>query len=312
MAVGDRGVGFFLCARKDDRTTRSGAPFLLLTLQDRSGQVAGKVFDDVEQATAAFAAGDFVKIEGVVETYDGHREVAITRIRRVDPDRDRARGFREEDCILSAPRPIDEMWEELTSRVAAVGDDGIRALLSRIVADHGERLRVWPAALVVHHAYRGGLLEHVLQVARVGDALAILYGADRDLVFAGAVLHDIGKLQELEYDRATGYTFEGNLVGHIALGLMMLREAAAGLASLSERNRAILEHLVASHHGSLEHGSPVEPMCVEAIVLAAADDLDARMHQVWRAIRDDEGEGEFTAYQRRLGRVFLKPARSGS
>jgi 3'-5' exoribonuclease len=198
------------------------------------------------------------------------------------------------------------MWRELQARIDAVTDDGIRALLQRIVADHGDRLRVWPAAQVVHHAYRSGLLEHVLQVARVADALAQCYGASRDLVFAGALLHDIGKLHEIEFERSASYSFEGNLVGHIALGLMMVREAATGLSSLSTRTRTLIEHLVASHHGSQEYGSPVVPMSVEAFILSAADDLDAKVHQVRRAIGEDEGGGEFTGYNRRLERVLLK------
>lgn len=308
LAPGHRGVGFFLCTRKEERPTRAGSPFLLLTLQDRSGRVPAKLFDQAEKARELFGEGDFVKVEGVVEVYEGRRELLVAKIRRVDPERDREQGFREEDCVPCAPRPVDEMWAELRARIADVGHPGLRALLTRIAEDHGDRLRVWPAAMLVHHAYRGGLLEHVLQVARVADALAGLYGADRDLVFAGAMLHDIGKLQELQYERAASYSFEGTLVGHIALGLMMVREAAVGLASLDERTRTQVEHLVASHHGALELGSPVAPASVEAMILAVADDLDARLHQVRRAIAEDEGDGEFTGYQKRLGRVLLKPA----
>ena len=121
------------------------------------------------------------------------------------------------------------------------------------------------------------------------------------------MLHDIGKLYEIDYSRVGSYSFEGNLVGHISLGLMLVREAAAGLPSLSVRTRTLIEHLVASHHGTHEFGSPVTPMTVEAFILSAADELDAKLHQVRRAIADDEGEGEFTSYHRRLGRVLLKP-----
>lgn len=310
LEPGCRGIGYFLCLRKDERPTRAGSSFLLLTLQDRTGRITGKLFDEVDRHKAQFDEGDFVKVSGTVELYEGRREILVAQIRRVDAERDRANGFSEEACVPCAPRPVDEMWAELEQRIAGVGHEGIRALLARIARDRGDRLRVWPAAMLVHHAYRGGLLEHVLQVARTADALAAIYGADRDLVFAGAMLHDIGKLQELDYQRAATYSYEGNLVGHIALGLMMVREAAAGLASLDARTRTQVEHLVASHHGSQEFGSPVEPMSVEAMILSAADDLDARMHQVRRAIEEDEGDGEFTSYQKRLGRVLLKPPTS--
>ncbi len=309
LVPGLRGVAFFLCARKEERPTRTGSTYLLLQLQDRTGRITGKIFEQADRLKEAFAEGDYVKVDAAVEIYDGRRELIVSQIRRVDEARDRDAGFREEDCVPVSPRPADEMWAELQSRIAGVGHPGVRALLARIVADHGDRLRVWPAAMLVHHAYRGGLLEHVLQVARVADALGEIYGADRDLLLAGAVLHDIGKLQEIEYVRAPGYTLEGSLVGHIPLGLMMVREAAAGLPSLDARTRTEIEHLVASHHGALEFGSPVVPMSVEALVLAAADDLDAKLHQVRRAIADDDGDGEFTAYQKRLGRSWLKPAR---
>jgi 3'-5' exoribonuclease len=306
LAAGARGIGFFLCARREEKPTRTGATFLILTLQDRTGRITGKVFDQVEKHKESFAEGDFVKVDGLVEVYEGRREIIVSRIRRADPDTDGAAGFREQDCIPTAPRSIDEMWAELQQRIDGVSDVGIRALLARVVADHGDRLRVWPAAQTVHHAYRSGLLEHVLAVARAADALADIYGANRDLVFAGAVLHDIGKLYEIDYDRAATYSFEGNLVGHIALGLMMIREAAAGLASLDARTRTLIEHLIASHHGSQEFGSPVVPMSVEAFILAAADDLDAKLHQVRKAAAEDETAGEFTSYNRRLERVLLR------
>jgi len=187
-----------------------------------------------------------------------------------------------------------------------VRDSFLRELLLRITQQYETQLRVWPAAQVVHHAYRGGFLEHILKIAAVGRTLAEAYGANADLVVAGAVLHDIGKLQELEYDRAVSYSRDGNLVGHITLGVMMVRETLAGITGFPDDLRTQLEHLVVSHHGSREFGSPVEPMTIEAFILAMADDLDAKINQVRRAISDDTGEGEFTGYQSRLGRILWK------
>lgn len=307
LAPGATGVGYFLCNRKEVRTTKVGSSFILFTLQDATGEITAKLFEDSTRYREEFEAGEFVKAEARAELYSGRLELVVARIRRVIPDQDRAQGFREIDCIPSSPHDVDEMWRELSERVAAVGDAGVRALLLRVLQDHEAQLRLWPAALTVHHAYRGGLLEHILQVARVALALADIYSADRDLVLAGAVLHDIGKLRELEYDLATSYSREGNLVGHIPLGLMMVREASAGLASLAGERRTSIEHIIASHHGSRELGSPVEPMTVEAFILAAADDLDAKLHQVQRHIAQDESPGDFTAYHPRLRRVLLKP-----
>jgi 3'-5' exoribonuclease len=311
VAADVQGIGYYLCAFKEERQMRAGGSFLCLTLQDRTGEIRGTIFDDVEKYRDAFEQDDFVKVEGRGRIYHNRLELLVSRIRRVTPA-DEEHGFREEDCLPVSPRDLDEMWQELQRRIDGVADPGIQALLRRVVADHGDRLRVWPAARTVHHAYRSGLLEHILQVARVGEALAAIYDADADLVFAGALLHDIGKLYEIDYSRVGTYSLEGNLVGHIPLGLMLIREAATGLPSLSERTRTLIEHLVASHHGSLEFGSPVTPMTVEAFILSAADDLDAKLHQVRCAIDADDGEGEFTSYHRRLGRVLLKPDRSDS
>lgn len=301
------GWGFFLCASKERRTGRSGSEFLVLTLQDVSAQLTAKILDQPARYDAEFEAGEFVRVEGKGSSYNGRLQLLVSAIRRVNPDQDRFEGFREDDCVLSAPRPVAEMWSELTARVAAVADSRLRVLLIRILTDHEAQLREWPAAQVIHHAYRGGFLEHIVKMAEVGDAVARAYGADTDLVLAGVILHDIGKLQELAYESGSiAYTREGNLLGHIAIGLILVREAASGVAGFPPELRIHLEHLVLSHHGSREHGSPVEPKTIEAFILSAVDELDARINQVRRAVREDAGDGEFTAWNKRLGRVLYK------
>jgi 3'-5' exoribonuclease len=159
----------------------------------------------------------------------------------------------------------------------------------------------------MHHAYRSGLLEHVLKIMEVGAFLAERYGARRDLVLAGALLHDLGKLDELTYDVAVEYSVAGNLVGHVVLGAMMVRDAAGELPGFPPDLSLELQHLVLSHHGEKELGSPVVPATVEAFILAAADDFDARMHQIRRHLAEDESDGPFTTYHRNLERVLLKP-----
>ena len=181
-------------------------------------------------------------------------------------------------------------------------------MLDAVVTKYEDRLRVWPAAVTVHHDYRSGLLEHLLQVADVCLRLADVYGADKSYVVAGAILHDIGKVEELDYDLATSYSLEGNLLGHITIGVQMVNEAAAALGDVPRDVVARLAHLILSHHGSRELGSPVEPMTVEAFILSAADDLDATIHQVRRHLAEGSGDTRFTAYHSRLGRVLLKPS----
>jgi 3'-5' exoribonuclease len=301
------GWGFLLCARKELRTGRGG-DFISLMLQDASGQMPAKVFDDVDRVRHEFDAGEFVKVEGHGNRHHQKLELLVDKIRRVDPAQDRVDGFREEDCIPSAPRPADEMWAELTGIVESASNEWIRRLLTVVLETHGDRLQRWPAALTVHHAYRGGLLEHILKMAESGRALAHAYGVDPDLVLAGAILHDIGKLEELRYDGVTTYSRTGNLLGHISIGVMMVRAAAATIEGFPEELRTRVEHMVISHHGARDLGSPVEPMTEEALILSAVDDLDATLHQFRRHVREDSGEGEFTSYNSRLGRVLLKPS----
>jgi 3'-5' exoribonuclease len=307
LSAEDQGWGYFLCVYKELRAGRSGSEFLFLSLQDSTGQIVAKVMADVDRYKNEFDAGEFVRVEGHGSLYNGQLQLVLTSIRRVNPDQDRLQGFREEDCILSAPRPIDEMWMELQEHLRLVKNDHIRVLLNRVVADHEAQLRVWPAAQQIHHAYRGGFLEHITKMAEVGTFVARAYGANADLVLAGVVLHDIGKLQELAYEGGTGsYTRDGNLVGHIALGMMMVREQINAIANFPLDLRSEIEHLIASHHGVREHGSPVEPKTIEAFIVASIDELDARLNQVRKAIADDPGDEEFTAWNKRLGRVLYK------
>jgi 3'-5' exoribonuclease len=301
------GWGYFLCTATELRPIRSGE-LLLFTLQDATGQIQAKLLDDIERFKDEFDAGEFVRVEARGTTFQGQTQLVVSHIRRVNPPQDRLQGFREEDCVLSAPRSADEMWTELSAQLQAVRDPHVRVLLNRIAADHERELREWPAARQVHHAYRGGLLEHILKMAETGQSLARAYGANEDLVFAGVLLHDIGKLQELHYEPGViDYTRDGNLIGHIGLGLIMVRQAINGISGFPDGLRAQIEHLVVSHHGSREHGSPTEPKTIEAFIVAAVDELDARINQVRRAIREDTGtDDEFTVWHRRLGRVLYK------
>lgn len=307
LSADDAGWGFFLCTYKEVRAGRNGAEFLILGLQDASAQVTAKVFTEIDRFRDAVEPGDFIRAEGKASLYNGQLQLVLSTFRRVNPDQDRLQGFREEDCVLSSARPIEEMWAELAQHVEAVKDPHLRVLVNRVVTDHGAQLRIWPAAQQIHHAYRGGFLEHIVKMADVGRLVARAYGANEDLVFTGVLLHDIGKLQELAYEGgAASYTRDGNMVGHIALGLMLVRETVKGISGFPDELRSQVEHLVASHHGTREFGSPVEPKTIEAFILAAVDDLDAKINQVRRAVSEDQTDDEFTSWHKRLGRVLYK------
>lgn len=300
------GWGYFLCARKELRSGKSGN-YLALVLQDISGEIKAKVFQDVDQLKDEFDAGEFVKIQARGNLFNQRLELVIDKIRRVHAQRDALEGFREEDCIPCAPRPLDEMWQELEAHVARVSSPPVRELLTRIITRESDRLRIWPAAQAVHHAYRGGLLEHVLKILDSVIFLADAYGANRDVLVAGAILHDIGKLEELSYGVTTEYSVQGNLVGHITIGAGMVRDVAREIPDFPPDLQLQIEHLILSHHGQRAMGSPVEPMTVEAFILSAVDDLDARIHQVRKHIEADDTDGPFTTYHRRLERVLYKP-----
>ena len=310
LSADSAGLGFFLCTQKDVRPGRNGE-FLSLTLQDATGRILARVFDDVERLKGEFEAGEFVKVKARANVYNDRLQLIVENVRRVHPEQDRKEGFREEDCVMSSARPIDEMWDELQRRIAAVSNPFVRALTGAIVAANEPKLRIWPAAQTLHHAYRAGFLEHVLQMAQVGEMLAVAYKADGDLIFAGAMLHDIGKLQELDYSLATSYSREGRLLGHIMLGTMLVRETAATIPDFPPVLLTAIEHLILSHHGCLEFGSPVLPQTVEAFILSFVDDLDAKINMVRQSIRDDNSDSEFTAYHTRLERVFWKGAPEG-
>lgn len=300
------GTGYFLCLRKERRTGRGG-PFLAMDLQDASGEIGAKLFQDVDSADNLFDAGQFVAVQAKGNLFNQRLELIVDRIRAVTAE-DEKLGFREEDCIRSSTRPVAEMWQELTTRVESVADPHIRSLLLGLVTRHADRLRVWPAARQVHHAYRSGLLEHVLKITEVAVLLADSYGARRDLVIAGAILHDIGKLEELSYAGTIEYSVAGNLLGHIVIGAAMARDEIRRIPDFPAELALEIEHLILSHHGSKDLGSPVVPMTVEALILSAVDDLDATLQQVRQHVAGDDTQGRFTAYHRNLERVLLKPA----
>jgi 3'-5' exoribonuclease len=305
LTADSAGTGFFLCVQKDVRVGKNGE-FIALVLQDATGRIAAKVFDGVDRLRNEFDAGEFVKVRARANLYNERLQLIVENIRRVHREQDAAAGFREEDCLPTAPQPADEMWAELEALVEQVRDPFIGKLLRRVTARFERELKIWPAAQTIHHAYRGGFLEHVLAIADVVVPVARAYGAREDLVIAGAILHDIGKLEELDYELTASYSDEGYLVGHITLGVIIVRDEAGAIEGFPPTLLTEIEHLIVSHHGSREFGSPIEPMTVEAFVVAAADDLDAKINQVRQAIQDDAGDQAFTSYHPRLKRVLWK------
>ena len=284
--------------------TRNEAPFLRLQLSDCYGSVEARMWDGVEPVMDILRAGMYVGVRGRMERYQAERQLRVEDIVPLHVELD--------DLVLFLPRsarPAEHMDAELGAAIASVTDAGLRQLLTSLLGadtDTGHAFRLAPAAKQNHHAYLGGLLEHTLSVVRVCDLLAGHYGAviDRDLLIAGALLHDLGKVREIGARAGFPYTDEGKLLGHILIGLQMVSDAAATIPGLPPSRLLLLQHLIASHQGRYEWQSPREPRTLEGLVLHYADDLDAKLNQAGSLI--DAVTAGWTAYDRSLGRDFLK------
>jgi 3'-5' exoribonuclease len=299
----------FLVHEKQRRETKAGKPFLELVLGDASGTVAAMVWDDAERVDACVAADDVVGVRARVGSYRDRLQLTVGVAQPLEVGDDDLASF-----LPASPRDRAEMARELDALVLSMEDAGLRALLERCVGRAtplGRAFRIHPAAKRNHHAYLGGLLEHSLSVAHAADLLAAHYrraGAplDRDLLVAAALLHDVGKVRELSSSRTFGYTDEGQLLGHILLGLRLVEREAEQVADLAPERLLHLQHLVASHQGRLEWASPKVPMTLEALILHASDELDARMASAARVVGALE-PGTWSPFDRHLDRALYRP-----
>ena len=298
-------TSYFLVQQKDVRLKKSGEPYLSLVLADRTGRLEAKMWDGISEVAETFGQDDFVKVQGLVNVYRERPQMTIHRLRCVDES--------EVDISQYFPhteRDIDEMWAELTAAVSAVGNPHIKSLLEKLLADEeiATRMKRAPAAKTLHHAFIGGLLEHVTSLLRLAKVTAANYEfVDADLVTAGVVLHDLGKIYELEYKRTFGYSDEGQLLGHIIIVLRLLDRKCAEIADFPPKLKMLIEHLILSHHGQYEFGSPKLPMFPEALLLHQIDDLDSKLESMRASTEDEVLGGEYwTRYNPSLERRLLK------
>lgn len=295
---------FFLVLSKETRFKKSGEPYLFLLLGDSSGDVEARVWENVD-SVPAFERDDFVKVRGLVQAYRNKPQLSLHKIRKAPESEVELRDF-----FRTAARAGDEMLEELRQIVAGVADTNIRRLLESILDDEeiAGFLERAPAAKTLHHAYFGGLLEHIVSLCGLAERVAAHYPSlDLDLLIAGAVLHDLGKIRELRFERSIAYSTEGHLLGHIVIGLRIIEQKIAGIEGFPGELRGLLEHLLISHHGEYEFGSPKLPMLPEAVVLHFLDDLDSKVnHMNWLVESDGALEGEWTSHSAALGRALLK------
>jgi 3'-5' exoribonuclease len=298
----------FLVHSKEIRQKKGGELYLSLLLGDRTGDVDAKMWDNVAEVLDAFDRDDFVKVKGLTQVFHNRPQLTIHKIRRMD---DSEIDFA--DYFPSSRRDPEEMWTELRQIVAGIASPHLKALLDAVLDDEdiAARYRRAPAAKQIHHAYLGGLLEHVLSLCWLARATAPRYPfVDCDLLLTGVVLHDIGKIYELNYERGFSYSSDGQLLGHINIALRMLAEKLRGLPEFPSPLRSLVEHMVLSHHGHLEFGSPKLPQFPEALLLHYLDDMDSKMECMRALIENDrQVEGCFTSFNPALERSALKKDR---
>ncbi len=310
LQEGERFDAFFRIKEYGARVSRAGREYLDLSLEDATGEVPAKVWEPANQVVDAVEAGDFVKVRAVAENYQDRLQLRVERIRRVS-DQDHESGFRREDCVPSTPYDVDVMWEE-AKRIAAARHPLVAAFLTAILNAYEEKFREWPASQRIHHPYLGGLLEHTLSVTKTCLYLAEKYDVSKDLLVAGALLHDVGKFEELSTEGATHYTAAGRLLGHVVLGRDVVRDWGRRADVLPEGEELPadfllhLEHLILSHQGQPEWGTVKVPMSAEALLLHYADDMDAKVNLLQRAVAASRGEGEFTERSHVMARAFYK------
>ena len=294
----------FVVVSKQIKAKKNGEPYLALTLGDRSGSVDAKMWDNVEEFLNAFEQDDFVKVKGLINKYNNRWQMTIHKIRKMgDGEVDFS------DYLPKTTKDIDQLWAKLGEFVDSMEQTQLKQLLKLFMADEeiSKAYRDAPAAKTLHHAFIGGLLDHVVSLFTSCDLVVRNYPmVNRDILLTGAFLHDIGKIHELTYARSFGYSTEGQLLGHMIIELEMLHKKIAQIPDFPAELKILIEHLIISHHGEYEFGSPKLPMFPEALMLHYMDDLDSKMEAMRAQFeRESENESPWTSYNSSLARPLL-------
>ena len=284
-------------------SSKNGKTYYSLKLQDRTGVIDGKIWE-LSNAIEHFEAMDFIKISGQVISFNNTLQLNIRQVRRAQEG-----TYDIADYMPVSPFKIDDMYAELLGIIDSIKDTHLKALLDEFFRNDTDFIKLFKkssAAKSMHHAFMGGLLQHTLSVTKIADNLATLYPIiNRDLLLTAAICHDIGKVKEISPFPENDYTDEGNLVGHIVMGSMMIKEKASKIDGMSQEMITNLVHCILSHHGKLEYGSPEKPKIIEAVALSYADDTDAKLEAFKEAVEEDQSGGKWLQYSR----MFETPIR---
>ncbi len=297
-------TSFFLVHEKEIRNTREGKSYLRLELGDRSGTIEARMWDQFDAAVKDINRDDFVKVQARVEIYRNRPQLSLQQLRLAKPEEiDLA------DFLLHTKEDVGKLYAQLLEYANAIANPWLKKLVTGIASNPeiAAKYKRAPAAKVMHHAYLGGLLEHVISLCGLAKQIAAHYPElDVDLLLTAAILHDVGKLDELCYERAISYTVEGQLLGHIMMEFETVSKAMDAIEGFPANLKTVVQHLLISHHGQYEFGSPKLPMIREALAFHYLDDLDSKLAAARAALALDSGEPEWSAYSGALGRKFLR------
>ncbi len=282
--------GFFLLLSRQQRTTKANKPYLNLILGDKTGQLEGRVWDIGDPRIAKdLERGDIVKARGTVSRFDERLQMKVEQLRKAT-----TKEVDKTDLLPATSCDVDVLWSQLLAAVESFTDPDLKRLLTALLSrpDLAQAYREAPAARQLHHAWLGGLLEHVVSLVTLADRVAPHYPIlHRDLLLTGVILHDIGKVRELSWEIGFEYTVEGTLLGHIQMGMELVEKTIDTLPDFPPRLKTLVLHMILSHHGKLEFGSPKLPMIPEALVLNFLDDLDAKMQAMAGEFEKSAREG---------------------
>lgn len=294
----------FLVKEKSVSVGKNGRPFMGLRLGDSTGSIDARLWDRVEELSREFEVGDILKIKGLVQIFQNRKQLIIHRLERIDSS-----TVEMADYIQASGKNPEDMMVELLQIVRSMKNDHLRQLTLDTLEDPEIRpmMLVAPAAKSIHHAWKGGLLEHVVSICKIMDFMGTHYPfLNRDLLLFGAIFHDIGKLWELSYDNGISYTDRGRLIGHMQIACELVDKKSSRILGFSEELRDICKHIILSHHGKLEYGSPKRPKFLEALVVAMVDDFDSKVATVKTLMDNERGSGDrWSRYSELFDRYFL-------
>ena len=299
-------VGHYLCKERQNLKTQSGKTYLSLVLQDKTGTISAKVWD-LHKDIQNFAEKDVIKIEGIVLIYKNTPQLKITKIRKSTEGE-----YNESDFIPTTDKDIESLYKSILDFISSVSGSYVRTLLENIFVKNehiSKNIKTHSAAKTLHHGYMGGLIEHVVSVTSICDFLSDKYKfINRDILIASALVHDIGKIYELSPFPDNEYTDEGELLGHIVIGLELITNEASKIEGFPKETLRLIKHCIVSHHGELEFGSPQVPKTIEAMVLHSADSTDSKLKMYEETLEKADSKATWVGYHKLLARNIRKTA----